>query len=112
MDNIFFLSGVADPDSEYEPIECANGDKSKPNQSSGLFIKRGDEKDRKKQEKEVQRENNNEKEKVKEKMEPRPPRTKPRSIFLTPSMEELDRIGKAVAGGEGSQPNVGRGTQV
>ncbi|CAG5125961.1 unnamed protein product, partial [Candidula unifasciata] len=74
--------------------------------SEGTY--RGDEREKKKQEKEVKRGNNNEKEKA----GPKPPQAKPRSIFLTPSMEELDRIGRAVAGGEGSQPSVGPGTQV
>lgn len=36
--------------------------------------------------------------------EVRPPEKKPRSIFLTPSMEELDKINEAVRGGKGSQP--------
>ncbi|CAL1529318.1 unnamed protein product [Lymnaea stagnalis] len=34
----------------------------------------------------------------------RPPKVKPRSIFLTPSMEELDKINTAVQGGKGSEP--------
>ncbi|KAK0042415.1 hypothetical protein Bpfe_028149, partial [Biomphalaria pfeifferi] len=37
--------------------------------------------------------------------EVRPPEKKPRSIFLTPSMEELDKINEAVRGGKGSQPS-------
>lgn len=31
------------------------------------------------------------------------PKAKPRSIFLTPSMEELDKIDQAVKGGKGSE---------